>query len=1104
MLLTLAALLMTVPAFAQTIDVSGKVTDGTGEPLIGVTVMVAGSNNGMATDIDGNYALKGVPSKGKLIFSYVGYASQTIEVKGRTKIDVTMGEDSQALEELVVVGYGKMKKSDLTGAISSVNSENVTAKGTPSVIEALQGSAPGVNITKSTGRANGGFDVEIRGKSSINSDTKPLYVVDGVMCSDIDFLNPQDIERIDVLKDASSTAIYGSRATAGVIIVTTKGGTNVKKGTKATVTYDGYYGINRVARQPDYMDGTQFARFRIQKFIAPVIDPSYTEAQPIMGIGQLANIGQAYLSYSATDLSQGFVLRDMIASGNTYDWPNLVTQDGHQQNHYVGVSGASETANYHFGLGYNEEEGIYSGDESKNYSFKGSVDARINKVISAGFTANLSRIDNGYAYDSAIADAYKMNPFMVPYDEDGNIIRYPGNKNTLGTDGNQFSDQVSALYRMQDYKKEKRTYRALGNVWLQLDIIKGLNVKTTFSPSYTNYRESSFTGYIDPDTGYTYGGADPNSEGWNSSYIQNYTNFSWVWDNMVNFNRTFAEDHSVNFMGLFSMEKSATERYYMNTTDVMENTDWWNVGSGTPVQSSKASEGTSSSYTENSMISYALRLNYDYRGKYYLTGTVRWDGSSKFAKGHKWGSFPSIAVGWNIAEEEFLQKTWLNNLKIRASYGVTGNNAGIDNYATIVGISGPVFYPIDGTYLNGYYPGSIVNADLRWEKSNEFNIGLDFGFLNNRINGSIEWYNKKSKDLLYTVDLPLETGGGSMTTNVGSVRNQGIEVSLTTLNITNRTFEWNTTLTFSHNDNKVLEINGSSDQVLNGSKATGNLFVGSPYNNVYSYIYEGVVSDKLMTVPNHQCAIDNGFTPGEKVVAADYYFTVYGLAEGQPIIRDVNGDGEWTPEEDRVVVSSQPKFVGSLTSNMTYTLPKKWGMIDFSFNIYARIGGQVFSPFMGDRSYQGSYYCTYNDRGLNKLMRDFYIPQGALVDVDGIRDDGTLINPTYQTYTYYGENPYVSNGSSYGLGKSAAYYQGHAQGIVNASYAKVKYITLGYTFNNDLLKYIGCKSARLYFTVTNPFVFTKYKGFDPEWMTAELKNDGPSTISYQIGASIQF
>lgn len=1070
-------------ASTQKHTVSGVVTDENGEPLIGVSVIQEGTTTGIATDFDGRYTLN-VPSGATLQFTYIGYKPFTVKVGSKTNIDVQMEPDTNVLDDVVVVGYGTMKKSDLTGAVSSVGTEALNAKGAPSAIEALQGATPGVNIVKSTGRANGGYDVQIRGKSSINSSTKPLYIVDGVMCDDIDFLNPQDIERIDVLKDASSTAIYGSRATAGVIMVTTRGGLNVNKNIKSSVTYDGYYGVNKAARMPDFMDGQEFYNYRLAKFTSNITDLG---PQTVYGVKTQVELGQALLQTTKTDYSSPFRMKEMIASGDTYDWPSLVTRDGSQQNHYLAIGGSSETANYHFGIGYNQEDGLYKGDESKTYTFKGSVDARVNKVLSAGFNFNIARIDNTYADDGAISNAYRVNTFMQPFDANGNINRYPGAKGALGTDDHQFTDFVNPLYSMLNSKNEKRTYRALGNVYVQLNILNDLKFKTTFSPSYASYRQGTFTGYIDPNTGMTYDGKEASSS---EAKVVNHNAFTYVWDNTINYSHVFNKDHHFDAMGLFSVEKANSETFTTVSNGVIENTDWWNIGSGT------LSSSSGSSYTEYSMMSYALRLNYNYKGRYFLTGTVRWDGSSRFADGNRWGSFPSVAAAWRLSEENFLKDAqWLDNLKLRASFGKTGNNAGIGNFATIVGISGPYYYPYGSSYSQGFYPSGIVDKSLCWESSREWNFGLDFGVLGSRISGSVDFYNKKSYDLLYGVELPLEAGGSKMTTNIGQVRNRGVELSLNTVNITNRTFEWTTTFNIARNRNKVLEINGEGD-FASSSSVSGWLFVGEPYDNVYTWSWDGIVSDKMMTVPNHQIAIDKGFTPGDKVRSCDYYYATYGLTEGQPIIRDVDGNGT-IDDNDKIIYNSQPDFTASLTSNMSYNLPKNGGAIDFSFNLYASVGGKVASPFLG-----GDYY-DQHDRGRGKMMFDYYIPAGTLIDCDGIRDDGTYINPVYQTETHYGKYPTPNCGESDGIGKTLTYFQAARQ-VTNASFLKVKNITLGYTFARPLLKHIGCQQARLYFTVTNPFVFTKYEGYDPEWATAALKNQGPSVVSYQIGASIKF
>ena len=1079
--LTLILTLIVGTVSAQT--VSGNVVDETGEAVIGATVMEKGTKNATVTDFDGNFTINMGDSK-VLVISYIGMQTQEINVAGKSSVNVVLKEDATTLQDVVVVGYGTMKKTDLTGSVSSVNTEQLNAKGAPSVLGNLQGSNPGVNITQTSGRG-GSYNIEIRGKSSINSSTTPLYVVDGVMCDDIDWLNPQDIERIDILKDASSTAIYGSRATAGVVMVTTKGGTTVKRDQKPTISYDGYYGWSKKVRMPDFMDGQEFYQYRFFKFQSYAGNLATTEtamsSHPVYQIGG-SILEQCLLRENVG--SGNYKMKEMLANGNTYDWPDMVTQNGSQQNHYLAVSGGGENINYHFGVGYNQEKGIYKGDDQNRINFKGSVDAKINSVISAGFSVNGARTRQEYANDAAIQHAYRMNPYMTPYNSEGVLNEKPGNYQALGTTSSyQFSDQANPLLVMQSTSKQRETWRVLGNFYLKFDIIKGLDFKTTFSPSYTNYREGYFEGYKNPDTGNFY----DSSLTTNATNLTNNRSFSWTWDNIINYNTTIADDHSLGLMALFSSQASNTEKSYWAATEVMDGTDWWNMGTGT-----YNADDSYTSYTENSMISYAFRLNYSYKSRYLLTATVRRDGSSKFTKDNRWGTFPSVALAWRASEEAFLQKVnWLSNLKLRLSYGVTGNNDGIGNYATQQSVSGPVFYPFGPDYLNGFYPSSIVNKDLKWETSTEYNAGIDFGFFGGRINGSVDVYQKTSKDLLYSVALPLESGGGTMVTNIGSVRNTGVEVALTTVNVETKDWHWETTFTFAANKNKVREINGTGDRVLSSGITTGSLFVGSSVNNTYAYEWGGVVTDRDMTVPNNAAATNAGLTPGSTMKEYDYYYKVYGLTEGQPYVIDQNGDGN-IDQDDRVIKSMDPKWTGSFTSNLTW---KNW---DFSFSLYAKVGYKVYSSFLT------SDILGLNDRGRQKLAMDWYIPAGTLLDCDGVNEDGTYINPKYQEVTHYGGYPFPNNGgSNSGVGRQADYWN-VAKGISDASFLKVKNITLGYTFEKNFLNKFGCKHLRLYATVTNPFVITSYKGFDPEWAGAGVKQDGPSTINYQVGASIKF
>lgn len=1071
---------------AQTVN--GNVVDETGEPVIGATVLEKGTKNAVITDFDGNFTIKTQGGK-VLTISYIGMIAQDVNIAGKTNVNVVLKEDANTLQDVVVVGYGTMKKTDLTGSVSSVNTEQLNAKGAPSVLANLQGSNPGVNITQTSGRG-GSYSIEIRGRSSINSQTTPLYVVDGVMCDDIDWLNPQDIERIDVLKDASSTAIYGSRATAGVVMVTTKSGTTVnKQATKPTISYDGYYGWSKTARMPEFMTGQQFYDFRFKKFLTYAGNGSTATSQssshPVYQISG-AVLEQCLLR---EDVGSGnYRMKEMLANGTTTDWPDMVTQNGSQQNHYLAVSAGSDNINYHLGIGYHGEEGVYKGDKSNHINFKGSLDAKINKVITAGFSFNGARIKNDYANDAAIQSAYRMNPYMVPYDADGNLNAKPGNYQSLGTCSSyQFSDEPNPLLKMMSTNKQRETWRLLGNFYVKFDIIKGLDFKTTFSPNYNYYRLGYFEGYKDEN-----GNFYDSSVEQNSAELTNSRSFNWTWDNILNYNTTIANDHNIGVMLLFSQEGGNTEKTYLTGSEVMDLTDWWNMGSAQRSDGTTGlAAGSGSSYTESSMTSYAARLNYGYKGRYLLTATIRRDGSSKFTKDNRWGTFPSAAAAWRISEEPFMQNVnWLSNLKLRLAYGVTGNNKGIGNYDTQQTLSDPISYPFGGAYSIGYSASKIVNKDLKWETSTEYNAGIDFGFFGGRINGSIDVYQKTSKDLLFGVQLPLVSGGGTMVTNIGSVRNTGVEIALTTINIENKDWHWETTFTFAHNKNKVREINGTGDRVL-GSGTTDNLFVGYSANNVYAYDWGGIVSDRDMIVPDNQAAKNAGLTPGSTMKEYDYFYKVYGLTEGQPWIVDQNGDGSIDPN-DRVIKSMDPKWTGSFTSNLSW---KNW---DFSFSLYAKVGYKVYSSFLT------SNINDLSDRGRQKLNMDWYIPAGTLIDCDGVNEDGTYINPKYQETTHYGEYPFPNNGgSSGGVGRQSSEWN-QAKGVVNASFMKVKNITLGYTFDKNFLNKFGCKHLRLYATVTNPFVATSYKGFDPEWASAGVKQDGPSIINYQIGASIKF
>jgi TonB-linked SusC/RagA family outer membrane protein len=932
----------------------------------------------------------------------------------------------------------------------------------------MQGSVAGVSITQSGSRDQAGFDIQIRGKSSINADVKPLYVVDGVICGDIDFLNPQDIERIDILKDASSTAIYGSRATAGVVMVTTKSGVTTagaKTESRPTVSYDAYYGANQLARMPNFMNGEEFYQFRFLQFAQ---QSAGINSQPIYFI--MKDFHQQGMLY---DGISNYVLKDNLANNKTYNWPEMVTRNGMEQNHYLSVNGSSATTSYHFGVGFNGNEGVYVGDNQQRFNIKSSIDTKISDYISAGVNFNLAFMGNEYGSDEGIKVAYRMNPFNIPYNSECKMNLKPGNFESMGTSSYQFTDAYNPLAYYENEMKEKETYRMLGNLYLEVKPIKNLSLKTTFSPNFAQSR----TGFYSGDA---IGGTP----------VGEYTltrSFDWTWDNIANYNLSVG-NHSITAMGLFSMNAYDYEKYYLRAQNPTVGTTYHNIGTA----GKENIEDFTSSYTENSMVSYAFRLNYAYKGKYMLTATMRSDGSSKFAKGYRWGTFPSAAFAWRMTEEEFLKIDWLSNLKLRLSYGITGNNSGIGNYDTQTTGSGPNYYAFGNEVAYGYYPSGVVNAALSWETTQETNVGVDYGLLDGRINGTIDFYNKDSKGLLYNRDLPLVSGGGSLVTNIGNVRNRGIELSLNTINIQNKKWRWETTFSFAANQNEVLEINGTSDQIIGGTTKT--LMVGEPVNNIYSYNWAGIVSDKMIEVPDNDASTAKGFTPGAQVKSADYYYSIYKWTEGMPIIEDINGDGMIDADNDKKILGSRdPQWTGSFTSSLTYS---NW---DFTVSVYTKQNYKVYSSFLFE-----NYNYAY--RGYQHLTMDYYIPAGALIDCDYINEEGLIVNPVYQEQTHYGEFPFPNaTTANYGAGSTwLEKGENNLGAIVDASYLKVKNIVLGYTFPKTILSKVGMKKLRAYMNITNPFVISNYKGFDPEWAGAETKNDGPSIVTYQFGVNLNF
>jgi len=1016
--------LITATMNAQSSIVEGKITDASGLSLPGVNIQEKGTKNGTSTDFEGSFKMNVTNNKATLVISYLGFQTQEVSIAGKSKINVSLAEASNALTEVVVVGYGSVKKTDLTGSVSTISAATITERNTTSALEAIQGSTPGVQITSSSGRASDGFNVVIRGNNSLIAGSTPLYVVDGVPTDGIDFLNPQDIARMDVLKDASSAAIYGSRGASGVIIVTTKSGLSAKSG--ISVTFDTSYGTKTAARLPEMMNGEEWWKFH---------QTAYMSATPAT---------QTPAQLAALAGNQSPLLVSRANSGYNFDWYDAVLKSGMTENNYLNISGRSDSGlSYNLGFGVQGDRGLIDNDSMDKYSFKLGLNHKINDKFSAGANVTIANVDSQLGSDLAMQEAFRLSPLMSPYSIDaagnekrGELFFLPG-KLTYpdGSWAINKTSSVNPLVEIANSSQTEKTWQTVGNLYFQYQPIKWLSFKTTFS-----------AGILSAKNGKAYGaqsnaGVTLNNK--NSSSLENVSNFNYTWDNQIDLKHTFNEVHDFSVLLLQSIYSNKDESSFLSSNTQPFDTGVDNIGSG--VQSSYV---VKSSYSKNTLNSYAVRLNYAFRDKYLLTASTRWDGSSVLAEGVKWESFPSLALGWKISKESFLDgNSTISDLKLRASVGYTGND-NVAPYTSQALLNQQTFYANGSVVVPGWQSENLANPLLTWEKTREFNLGLDFGFLKNRITGSVDVYDRLSDDLIYKQQLPLESGYNNTFSNVGSVSNKGIEVLLTTKNIKSKLVTWETTFTFTKNVNELESIY-NQDKV---SDIGNKLILGSPLPNPafnsYNYVYDGVWQES------------------EAVQAASY-----GQAPGQARPKDLNGDGKFNQDDRTVIGNPNPEWQGSFYSKLNV------GQFDFSFSVITSQGQTVLSSFHQN-------FTDVSDRGRQKLAMDYFIPTNGT----GIAANANNEHPR--------PGPVATGAGAY-WSSGFAYYR-------DASYTKVKNISLGYTFEPDLLKKLKMSNFRIYVNVLDPFVFTDFDGYDPEWAGSAFGVNRPASVTTQLGLSVKF
>jgi TonB-linked SusC/RagA family outer membrane protein len=770
--------LMGIQMLAQDRTVSGRVTasdDGSGIP--GVSIAVKGTTRGTSSDADGNYKIT-VSGAGVLTFSSIGFNSQDVTVGNKTQVNVALTADTKALTEVVVVGYGTQKKSQMTGAISSVGAKEIQELPITNARQALQGRAAGVDVVQPGSKPGAGPQIRIRGRRSFNASNDPLYVVDGIpLSSGIDDINPNDITSMEVLKDASATAIYGARGANGVVIITTKRG----KAGATVVSVDSYYGLNQELGKIDVMNGPQFAEYKRESRRA---------------------VGQYPLGAGTTaDDAKIFEPREMesIASGRSTDYVDGLLRAGAIQSHQVGISGGSEKTTFNISGNFFQDIGVVKMQDFSRTTFRVNLDHQINKKVKIGLsTLIVNSVRNGENLN-ILGGAMQENPLGEPYDANGNLVFLPTND---GLRTNPLSELVPGVN--VDENKRYRTFNSLFGEW---NIIEGLKYRVNFGPDLTIGRAGRFIGAF----------TNNNRGGLASGSISEQFLLNWTLENIVTYNKKFKDVHSLNLTGLQSIQRDRDERSSISVNGIpAEKAAYHRLGDANQIT------GANTDLIEWTLLSYMGRVNYDYKEKYLFTATVRMDGSSRFGANTKFGVFPSFALGWNLSEEPFMKSiTAIDQMKLRASWGAIGNQA-ITPYQTQA-LLGRTAYAWDNTAAFGYRPNSIGNPDLRWETSTTSNAGLDFSFLNGKISGSAEYYVTRTTNLLAPQPLPTSIGFGGFITNVGETQNTGVELTLSTVNVDRGGFQWTSDLIFNRNRESIISLaNGKVDDIGAGR------FIGQP------------------------------------------------------------------------------------------------------------------------------------------------------------------------------------------------------------------------------------------------------------------------------------
>ena len=1020
-------LLCVEATFAQ-LKVVGQVLDESSEPLVGASVRVKGSSAGMPTDVDGNFSLT-VAQGAILEVSYLGYETREVKATGPGKMRIVLKSDDNRLDGVVVVGV-LMKKSDLTGAVSHVDADVLAEKPVTNIGEALQGRVAGLSITKGVTPSDDAL-LKVRGTNTINSGSSPIYVVDGlVMDNQFGFysaINVNDVESIEVLKDASATALYGSRGANGVIVVTTK---RAKKGT-GQVAYDGWVSFSTMGRRPKTMTAQQTFELRAEAYMN-----GYAYNHPYASSERLKQYWDKTIMGSNTIFSDEEFAG--YRSGKSYDWLKQVTKTGVEHNHSLSFSKASDGGSLYVSLGYSSLDGVVKGTGQDKYYGRVNAESTVKPWLKIGtntsYTYMKDEIPSGSVYDNALQ---KSNPLVdyAPYMSDATrhkayyLFTY-WRVHDNGDNNNNFNP-----FNSMDIQTDRERYHFTSSNYIDIRPLKGLDLRSTLA---FNRAEQSWNQFI-PNTiqeAVRYYGGD------NYATQQRFAETQWQWDNTMSYETQIKEVHNLNaFVG------TSSSRYAYR---VLKGTGRRFAGNELGYNVLQASadtktRGIESDYETSSLMSFVGRVNYNYDYRYFLTLTGRYDGSSKFAVGHRWGFMPSFSLAWDVTNEKFFpQQDVLSRLKVRTGYGVVGNQD-IDNYlyATLYlpqQSNGEAYYGTDGRR---------GTPNLTWEKQKQTNVGLDVGFFKNRVSLSLDYYYIKNSNLLMSHSLATTSGYTYTTENIGELTNKGFEATLRAAVISTEEFQWNISANISLDRNKVTKLYGGVDHILNGTNRQGNIFIGESLSNVYAYKSGGIANE------NNRDLWENKNFNGRTVGLGDLFVLDISGPNGKP-------DGVIDAYDRYIYGNTDPKAYGGFSTDFSW----KGLTVNAVFNY--SVGGHRIS----------SYY-----EGLASSVGESYASPDLLdrwsADNTGARFPRVMAG--------------TEGFSKFQAGETDRYIQ-------SSSFLRLGTLTLAYNMPQRWLENLRMKSVRLYFTASNLLTVTGYKGFDPELGDYNY----PPTRSYTIGLNFCF